>query len=177
MPPAVLEVIIRETQDLLPSFMPIRPAGYDSRRWMSMRLVCRHWNNILSSSSHLWNVIDSAHFPTKSIAKYLSSPLVVYWGLKSSSDFDCGESIALLKPHIPRMRELHLNLSRGSPMDILQELSVPAPLLESLTIYLLRDVTAASDILPSCLFDGNMPRLKQLTLERLSKWPHHDSAG
>ncbi|KAF9022822.1 hypothetical protein BDZ89DRAFT_1137117 [Hymenopellis radicata] len=176
-PPAVLEVIIRETQELLPDFMPIRPAGYDSRRWMSMRLVCRHWNDIISLSTHLWNVVDIAHFPTKSISKSLFSPLVVYWGRNGTSDFDCGEGFALLKPHIARMRELRLNLYRGSPMDILQELSLRAPLLESLSIYLLRDVTAIGDVLPSFLFDGHMPRLKKLTLEHFSKWPHHNLSG
>ncbi|KAF8905387.1 hypothetical protein CPB85DRAFT_1315446 [Mucidula mucida] len=177
LPPSVLEVIFAYCQDLLPNFMPFRRYDYDSSRWTSMRLVCRAWEDVIASCTRLWRIADSARSPGTFLSRSGdNTPLVVYWGLRRGEP----SIVEVLTPHVSRIQELHLNLSRHrrEAVDILQSLSAPALLLESLTIYSLGHLPSfAQCLLPPALFAGHTPRLRRLTLEHFCRWPHHVFTG
>lgn len=79
--------------------------------------------------------------------------------------------LQLIQPHLHRVRELHLDVSKwvNSTAELMILLSVPAPHLQSLTLETTGPTTGGPALPP--LFTGEMPHLKMLTLEHFITWP------
>ncbi|KAF8913594.1 hypothetical protein CPB85DRAFT_556160 [Mucidula mucida] len=161
LPDEVLASIFWRTQQHLPSFLPTPLHGqtFDSghRNWLSLLHVCRQWRGVIASSRLLWSTVDNSLMPGK--------PLFTE------------HELGLLKPHIHRMRELHLGLSKWteSVETVFEALSSPALALESLTIDTHGAVNAGYHLMP--LFAGDMPHLRKLCLEFFTAWPTHYFSG
>ncbi|KAE9397755.1 hypothetical protein BT96DRAFT_60600 [Gymnopus androsaceus JB14] len=162
----------------LTSFLPDLTAYEDhGREWYSLLHVCRQWRGIIARSPTLWSTIDNtlvedAH---NSVAheRYLyrsgGAPLIVYLGVKDTKIRR--KSLQALLKHVSRFKELHLiaDLWEDSSTPIYTLLVDPAPTLCSLTLR-----TDGKDVVGGVLppiFAGEMPRLRELTLEHFTSWP------
>ncbi|KAJ3735059.1 hypothetical protein DFJ43DRAFT_69780 [Lentinula guzmanii] len=185
LPPELLFNIVSGAQMNLPSFLPDLTAYEDhGREWYSLLHVCRHWRGIIARSPTLWSTIDNTlidledennkkHKNLVAHERYLcrsgAAPLTVYLGIKETKIRI--KSLKTLLKHVARFRELHViaDLWEDTSTPIYTLLVDPAPNLFSLTLRTDgKDVT--NGILPP-IFAGEMPSLKELTLEHFTIWP------
>lgn len=174
LPPELMAMIFHNSQQHLPSFLPMlditNNSMYDNhhKHWLMLLHVCRHWRGIIATFPSLWSTLDSGLMPESFLKRSSAAPLTIYLGVRKA-----GVSEKLLKtllPHTSRFKELHIaadDWDGSSP--VYQLLRSPAPRLSSLSI-----VAAGNDATSAALppvFAGEMPNLRQLTLEYFTSWP------
>ncbi|KAJ3874400.1 hypothetical protein F5051DRAFT_94190 [Lentinula edodes] len=183
LPPELLCNIMSGAQMQLTSFLPDITAYEDhGREWYSLLHVCRHWRGIIARSPRLWSTIDNTLIDSEDEnnkknnvvhERYLcrsgAAPLRVYLGVKEMKIRR--KSLGVLLKHVARFKELHViaDLWEDTSTPIYNLFVEPAPTLVSLTLRTDgKDVTNGS--LPP-IFAGEMPSLKELTLEHFTVWP------
>ena len=140
----------------------------DHKDWWTIGLahVCRAWRDIFISRSSLWG--DFYCRDEDKTRVYLerskSSPINVT--LIRSHDLSPNDPLLQIVPHaIGRLKSLYVGTTPGSFPDIISRLSLPAPLLEDLTIdggYVYSPQW--NPVLTPALFNGDLSSLRELHL-------------
>ncbi|KAF9073190.1 hypothetical protein BDP27DRAFT_315320 [Rhodocollybia butyracea] len=166
----------------LASFLPDLNAYEDhGREWYSLLHVCRLWRGIIARSPELWSTVDNTIIDEEEdknnvahdryLVRSRATPLTVYVGVRDKKIRK--KSLETLLKHVARFKEFHLvaDLWEEDPFHtpIYSLLSSAAPNLLSLTLR-----TDGKDVLGGVLpsvFDGDMPQLREVTLEHFTSWP------
>ena len=129
--------------------------------------MCQTWREIFTSRPTLWTDLDCAYID-KTLA-YLdrsrSSPINVrlerYEGLSPYDPF-----LQVIPHVIPRLKSVTIYGAPENLQEITTQLSPPAPLLETLTIYVDRECSPQrGPVLTTTLFDGDLSSLRELCLQ------------
>uniref|UniRef100_A0A0W0EX32 Uncharacterized protein n=1 Tax=Moniliophthora roreri TaxID=221103 RepID=A0A0W0EX32_MONRR len=177
LPPELLSDIFLLSKQHLPSFLPLVRGGirfFDNHSWLAILHVCRLWRGVAARCPALWGTIDNLRGgvnPQVCLKRSRGAPVDVFLSI-TGPEFKPiqPELVDALIPHIPRFRQFHINTDGWfDPTPIYGSLKEPAPDLVSLSIVTKgRDVVGG--VLPS-IFNDDMPKLRQLTLEHFTSWP------
>ena len=153
---------------LIPKFLHHKRSRRSLIRWSQ---VCRYWRDTFVNTPTLWTNFCCKDFArTRAfIERSKSAPVHV----RLSSEF-CPQSFSALIPHTKRFESLKMEILASELFgQWIPNLKKPAPLLEQLivavedTLYTDDDKEAPFPL----LFNGELSRLKRLTLEYVSPHP------
>lgn len=133
--------------------------------------VCKLWREICLGNSTLWTKIDclSTNFTRELLARSKEAPLIVQNRVGFSYDEDAVlESVNLALSHMPRVRELCLHLEDEGLSNLFSQLTMPAPLLERLSVENTTDGEVLKGFVEST-FAGVAPKLRLLSFSGC--WP------
>ncbi|TFK67959.1 hypothetical protein BDN72DRAFT_842455 [Pluteus cervinus] len=161
LPPEILTRIFHLAQQDQQDY--IRSGG-PPFKWLVMTQVSKRWRNIALDSPNLWSSI-SALYSKRIIKEWLKrskeAPLDV---TVSDQLLQSGDSIST---SFPRIRTLLLNVTSQNWNSFWCNLSSPAPLLESLNIYI-STYSQPHPTISDSTFAGTTPRLQRLKLHGCS---------
>ena len=129
--------------------------------------MCRAWRDIFTSRSTLWSNLDCDDIDKTLV--YLnrsgSSPINVQ--LKGHGDLSPRDPFFQVIPQtIARLKSVAIYGSSGNVQMATAQLSLPAPLLESLTIEAKCECSPQrGPVIPDTLFDGDLSSLRELCLQ------------
>lgn len=113
--------------------------------WICVSHVCRHWRAVALSCPSLWSRLDvkaaSRELLETLLVRSRGAPLIVSytgWGRRSTPAIPWSEQEAIamvLESHLQRTRSLSLSVSHQDQNTVLNMLSGPSPLLESLELH------------------------------------------
>ncbi|KAJ7598348.1 hypothetical protein C8J56DRAFT_913822 [Mycena floridula] len=170
-PPEVMTHIFSLTQSSFPSFFPWTAEDFhdlaNSRRWLDLLGVCRRWRGIIAMSPQLWSAIDHEADIDTYVKRSQFAPFSVNLLRETPFKEASISTLDILAVHRRRLSQLHFEMSDDPGHLNHRFLTHSVPELISLSID---RATSATTILPA-IFGGRMPKLRQLTLSRVSSWP------
>ncbi|THG97464.1 hypothetical protein EW026_g4545 [Hermanssonia centrifuga] len=192
MPPEIIARIMEQVPPPPhPNFIPIHAhprlrfrKGETPRSWMRATQVCRYWRAVALASPSLWTEMD---FMSPDGRRSIPNIIKVF--ARRSADLplnlhlwstEVNVSYSRLNPILCRLRGFHMHRSNS---HVLEQLNLPAPLLENLTLSpcetsmsLRGGAAALSYILPK-IFADVTPSLRKLTINYFNSWPGNDFHG
>jgi len=137
---------------------------------IEISLVCREWRSTVLGDGTLWATlpIDTSRTDCQqstTIIMERSKRAMLDVSIVCDDDLDSPHEALFseISKNIARIKSLHLH---ATSLEILRNLSVPAPRLETLNILIAEQPAELG-----FLFDGNLPALRSLTLAGLPSWP------
>ena len=160
LPPEVLSTIFR----CLAIAFCLRP-GHSSIGWIKVTHVCTHWRRVALECPDLWTTIPFSlpRWAKEMLIRSKMAPLTIVASLYQSKRLHT-ELVHFAMLEMFRIQKLSLTVLQDSGnKNLLTGLARPAPLLESLSISC---ATPSVNILPKGIFSGEVPRLREVTLEK-----------
>ena len=139
-----------------------------SRRLIAITHVCRTWRQTFTSRSSLWISLDCKD--ANKIRVYLepSKSSLIDVSLKRDGDLSPSDPFFQIVPHaIGRLKSLSIKRTRENLQDITSHLSLPAPLLEDLSIDGGDFPQRYNPVLTTELFNGDFSSLCKLSLRHV----------
>ena len=121
---------------------------------------------MFTARSSLWTDFDCADADKTHVYLERSKSSPIDLVLDREDGLDHNDPFLQITPHaVARLRYLLITTTAPDHFqDITDRLSYPAPLLEDLKIFASTDDAFLSAVLPTALFDGNLPSLRELCL-------------
>ena len=145
--------------------------------WLRVSHVCHRWREIALDQPRFWSRIDFNTLTSAGATEVLSrskmAPLdlranlsPVHWGGDRVDAF--GKQ---LSSHVSHISRLNITADFSHLETIIEQITSPAPVLESLSLIVddeghLRLGVRSNPTIPHSLFDGTVPRLSRLQLDR-----------
>ena len=136
-----------------------------SRRSIAITHVCRTWRQTFTSRSSLWTSFDCEDANKTRVYLERSKSSLVDVSLKRDGELSSSDPFLQIVPHaIGRLKSLSINGKRENLQDITSHLSLPAPLLEDLSIDGGDLSPRYNPVLTAELFNGDLTSLYKLSL-------------
>ena len=139
-----------------------------SRRLIAITHVCRTWRQTFTSRSSLWISLDCKHANKTRVYLERSKSSLIDVSLKRDGDLSPSDPFFQIVPHaIGRLKSLSIKGTRENLQDITSHLSLPAPLLEDLSIDGGDFPQRYNPVLTTELFNGDLSPLYKLSLRHV----------
>jgi hypothetical protein len=166
LPPEILAKIFKCVViiDPLPVYSSIRRSG-----WINVTYVCAYWRRVALECPSLWTNITLMHYrwAEEMLLRSKMAPLTVVTDVSRHKSRHL-ELVRAALARIGQIRELTITGDGYEPKSldkILAGLVDPAPILEILSVsYASINQGDGTRILPRCLFSGEAPCLRKLSL-------------
>ena len=159
------------TLSVRPSLGPVDKISPAS--WLVVAKVCRRWRNIALWTPQLYTFIDACNiYITRTfLSRSCNIPIDVYMQSDSSSTNTIHGTLAEIKPHFSRVRELQCRARYQCLLALALHLdSLSAPMLESLHLEqtTIRRLFNSNDAVVIEIFNGHTPALRRIYLAYVS---------
>lgn len=173
LPPEILDLIL----SFIPGYESVATPGKRNRRgWLSAAHVCHQWRDIALNQPRFWSYIDFTALTlaganevlirSREAPLYLEADLTrpnVRWNLERLDAFH-----KQLEAHASHIHTLSITADPLDLLRIFRRLSLPAPVLASLSLSARGKAsanTATLSRIPHTLFDRQTPKLIRLELD------------
>jgi hypothetical protein len=135
--------------------------------WISVTHVCSYLRNIAIYDSFLWREIAFSLGPSWSslmLARARRQPLVIESVANGEGENAMAQELATIRDHITHIESIDLIGSRLALLPLVEELSKPAPLLESISLSLPQNAKPGQGVIIPHFLAQSAPRLRRVSL-------------